>query len=186
MIQELIRISSDVEDQCVIVFTSQSFVKSLGLSKGMFQRNNVLDFLRLEFDDDNLIVEHDELGAPYLIGRKEQVSISHSGNVYAVQIRTMNHVGVDVQVYKNDIDKGTFYFVNEEEAGSLVLSKENLHIIWAAKEATFKLLKGNVVRYKEDLIIVSINESIAKVKHFGVIYTFKFSLEDDFILIYTT
>lgn len=186
MMQELIRISSDCNDQRVVVFNSQGYEKSLGISKGLFQRNIVLNFLRRELEETALIIDHDELGAPSLKGRKEFISISHSGNAYAVQIRTTDNVGVDVQLYKSDIDKGAFYFVNKEEESSIELSIENLHVIWAAKEAAYKLFKGNVLRYKEDLTIVSINDSIVKVKHLNEIYTFKFSLREDFILVYAS
>ncbi len=186
MVQELIRISNKANNQLVIVFFSDVEGVSVQKNKGLHQRRVVLEFLKREFNDEKLTIVRNRDGAPSLLNRGEELSISHSGNIYALQLRNNFPVGIDVQCYKKDIGKGTFYFVNEEEQNSFEMSTENLHVIWSVKEAVYKMLKGKVERYREDLTIVSIDKSRALVCHKTEVYEFHYQLEQDFILVYAS
>ena len=185
MVKELIRISSENNKQKVIVFENHMNHKYFGKSKVLYQRDTIKTFLINEFEDPSLLIEHNENGAPYIRGYDDYISISHSDNFFAIQISNENIVGVDIQIYKEGIEKGMNYFVNNNDKKNIEINRDSLHIIWAVKEAVYKLLKGKVNRYKEDLTILSISDSdIVKVQFDNRIVKCKFILHDKFILVY--
>ena len=185
MVKELIRISSENNKQKVIVFENYMNHKYFGKSKVLYQRDTIKTFLINEFEDPSLLIEHNENGAPYIRGYDDYISISHSDNFFAIQISNENIVGVDIQIYKEGIEKGMNYFVNNNDKKNIEINRDSLHIIWAVKEAVYKLLKGKVNRYKEDLTILSISDSdIVKVQFDNRIVKCKFILHDKFILVY--
>jgi len=185
MIKELIRISSQNKKQKVIVFENDIHQKYFGKSKVLYQRETIRKFLINEFEDQSLLIQHNENGAPFIKGYDNFISISHSDNLFAIQISNENIVGIDIQIYKEGIEKGINYFVNENDRKNIDFNRDSLHLIWAVKEAVYKLLKGKVNRYKEDLTILSISEcDIVKVKYENRIVKCKFILHDKFILVY--
>ena len=185
MIKELIRISSENNKQKVIVFENDMHHKYFGKSKVLYQRDTIREFLINEFEDESLLIEHNENGAPFIKGYDNYISISHSGNLFAIQISNENIIGVDIQIYKEGIEKGMNYFVNNNDKKNIEINRDSLHIIWAVKEAVYKLLKGKVNRYKEDLTILSIADSdIVKVQCESRIVQCQFILNDKFILVY--
>lgn len=85
-------------------------------------------------------ITYDSLGKPSL-SNGNKISISHSNAFVVVMIDSTTEVGIDIQCFKRNIDRGTKLFMREEELASLSQSDcylEKLHLYWAAKEAAFK------------------------------------------------
>ncbi|MCH2230103.1 MAG: 4'-phosphopantetheinyl transferase superfamily protein [Crocinitomicaceae bacterium] len=185
MIEELIRIDLERSGAKVIVF---SFEKDLILNKKSkvdFQRQVVLGFLRKELKNNELKIEHFDNGAPYLVGSDFHLSISHSHQFYAIYLSAKSNIGIDVQCIKNNIKKGVHYFVNLEEQNTIELTLENLHLIWSAKEAIYKMFKGEIEFYKDDITINSIHQNQLYVSCKNEKIQCKYRLEEKFSLVYS-
>ena len=79
-------------------------------------------------------------GKPFLVGRSEEISLSHSGDYVAVMVGQGN-VGVDIQKCKEKISKLEHKFARPEESAGIDRSREvlHLHLLWGAKEALYKI-----------------------------------------------
>lgn len=135
----------------------------------------------------NSTISHADNGAPLLHGHScREISVSHSDALYALYFSN-EAVGVDIQLFKKGVSKGRSYFVNSEEEQNLDLSDLNLHLIWGAKEAFYKSLKGNVENAREELRITAID-----LMETSLILTFKkkefrlkFRVWENFVLVWT-
>ena len=171
----------------VEVFVYQDFTSEEDrfASKSDYQRSVVKQAMSL-FLGEEVSINHRLSGAPFLVDLpKKKVSISHSGDYYAIQLADGSNVGVDIQLFKENLSKGSAYFVNDWEEKNLELTELNLHLIWSAKEATYKLLDGLVEKYKEDITIKKIGKNqIEVLTTAGIIYC-NYKCEKHFVLVYT-
>jgi len=148
-------------DVLVFVFEWIDLTYKKQCSKVEFQRNVIRFFLKNELGIDSEVLHH-TTGAPFLKKNKKFISISHSENLFAIHMSTIDRVGIDVQVLKDNIHRGRGYFINEFEENNFEMSTEELQLIWSAKESAFKMKKGAVEHYREDISIHEIkNKSIA-------------------------
>ncbi|PHR44611.1 MAG: hypothetical protein COA32_14545 [Fluviicola sp.] len=128
-----------------------------GLKKKEIERQEVHEMLTSI--DAGLILEYKSNGAPFTSNSiYTHISISHYGGHYAIYLSN-KPVGVDIQVFKSSLAKGKHYFVNEAEESSIELSKINLHLIWTAKEAFYKMHSGEIPDLKNEVSIKKIDES---------------------------
>ncbi len=96
----------------------------------------------------------DEYGKPYLNNFEKFISISHSARKVAVGIST-HDLGVDIQQMTVKVEALASKFANAEE---LTCCKppydlEQMHVIWCAKEALYKLYGKKKLDFKENLIL---------------------------------
>lgn len=81
---------------------------------------------------------HNSTGAPYIDGREECISISHSRKFCAIAVRTGGSVGVDVEEWRQQLKRVANKFLTPEERERYGHSEPALLKCWTAKEATFK------------------------------------------------
>ena len=169
----------------VVVFYDPSINGVRGKDKVALQRNIVNSCVQEILNISDLEIEHHESGAPYINSENmPSVSISHSQSWFAIQLNKIDHVGVDIQVIKEDISKGLRYFVNEFEEKNLELSNVNLNIIWAAKEAVYKFKKGDLEFYKEAMTVLEIKDNMLTVKVGEETVECSVVLKEDFVLVF--
>lgn len=105
--------------------------------------------------EEEIYISYDENGKPFLSGKRYNVSISHSGNWVAVLTHPEREVGVDIECIGNRVEKVYSRFLSEKER--LYLSekkkKEQLHIMWSAKEAAYKIFGKETVDFANQLYI---------------------------------
>jgi hypothetical protein len=79
-------------------------------------------------------------GKPYLAGRDEEISLSHSG-VYAAVMMGPQDVGVDIQICKDKITHLEHKFARPEESACIDRTNavQHLHLLWGAKEVLYKI-----------------------------------------------
>ena len=150
----------------VFVFKEHLNEQPKGSVKTEHQRVIVRKCLSEILNRKNVNLEHLDNGAPFLPDFPDQyISISHSKQWYAIQLSTVDEVGVDIQLIKENIYEGRSYFINHEEQKNFDLTILNLNLIWSAKEALYKLKKGKVEHYKDSITVIKIegNEIIGKV-----------------------
>ncbi len=152
-------------------------------NKGQFQRDVIRFFLKNELNIESEIAYH-KSGAPFLKDSNLFISISHSGFFFAVQLSVVDCVGVDIQVFKSLISRGYSYFVNEQEEIKHELNELNLHLIWCAKECVYKLKKGKIKNYREDISIVEIESDLITVGVYTKEIKCRYILERDLVLVF--
>ena len=91
-------------------------------------------------------------GAPFC-HHFQHISVSHSNN-YAVLVVSENHIGIDIQHKKHNIEQLKTKFINPIEEKYLNNKPINntLHFIWCAKEAIYKTL-NSLCSLRENIII---------------------------------
>jgi len=100
-------------------------------------------------------IEYDEHGKPYLNNGIRHISISHSGKFSALIASPTSPVGIDIEQLNPKIFKIAHKFLNNSEL-RIVFSKnamEGLFVIWAAKEALFKLFGNRNLQFKDNITI---------------------------------
>jgi phosphopantetheinyl transferase len=100
----------------------------------------------------NPLIEYDSQEKPFLTDDNTYISLSHSGVYAAVYVNSEKAVGVDIQKLKPSISNGADFFLNEAELQWADLSNNNsLHLIWAVKEAVFKLVGSKELDFRKDI-----------------------------------
>ena len=168
----------------VFLFEDTTKEVSQALSKGDYQRSIVRQILS-ELLGSKVLMAHEDSGAPYIVEFPDKkISISHSKKMYAIQLSDGGNVGVDVQVTKKDLAKGKDYFVNNKEEELIEMTERNLHLIWSAKETVYKLLKGNIDKYKEGMVVNDIQNDTIVVNACGSEVKCGYIDKTDFVLVY--
>lgn len=106
-------------------------------------------------------IEYDERGKPHLVNFPGHLSISHSWPYVCLFYHPDKAVGVDIELMNDRILRIRKKFVNENEDVWLkdVDVIKGLFLIWAAKEAVFKMLGGGGILFKEHLELKAVDLS---------------------------
>ena len=82
----------------------------------------------------------DTHGKPHLVGRPEEISLSHSGT-YVAAMLGIRDVGVDIQLCKDKILRLEHKFARPEESERIDRDHAliHLHVLWGAKETLYKI-----------------------------------------------
>ena len=79
------------------------------------------------------------------------ISISHSDR-YSVVLISKKNIGIDLQIYSEKLNKIKNKFMNKNEIKNNH-SLDEIHQIWASKEAIYKALKGAKCSLKENIFL---------------------------------
>jgi len=104
---------------------------------------------------ENTGIEYDEFGKPYLNNGLRHISVTHSGKFSALIASPTKNVGIDIEQMSPKIFKVAHKFLNSKELRIVFSSNamEGLFVIWAAKEALFKLCGRRNIQFREDIRI---------------------------------
>jgi len=136
-------------------------------------------------------IQYDTNRKPFL-NNKIKISISHSKGYVALMLSDAKEVGIDIQVQKNNIDKGASLFMSPielEEIGDKNYNQK-LHIYWCAKESLYKYVGDNKLNiyshFKINPFQVS-NSGLFNgvIKTTNEIVNMKYEIFDLFYLVYT-
>ena len=134
---------------CRLLNYKKHFSKS---GKASVQRS-VVTLILDDILESKYILTHRENGAPILENKSfNEISISHSNGYFAIYLAYNEVVGIDVEAKRTINNDGLNYFLNDKEIKHSWSDCELL-IIWCAKEAYFKLKKGEVENLKEDVTV---------------------------------
>lgn len=134
---------------------------------------------------------YDENGKPNLKDGKH-ISITHSHNFSAIIISTQN-VGIDLELQRDKIVRIADKFVDFEFS---YLNKDTedyireLTVIWAAKEAKYKMCNSRSLSFKDDMKVEKFDLNIGKGKasvcqnEFEKAFSFSFEEFEKFTLVY--
>lgn len=94
-------------------------------------------------------------GAPYLANNPLNISISHTGHYALVAIHPTDKVGIDIERIGDKVGRVRHKFLSHEELGAVDARSEKIHltILWAAKEAMYKVMGVETVEFTEQISI---------------------------------
>lgn len=94
-------------------------------------------------------------GAPYLANNPLNISISHTGHYALVAIHPTDKVGIDIERIGDKVGRVRHKFLSREELDAIDARSEKIHltILWAAKEAMYKVMDVETVEFTEQIRI---------------------------------
>lgn len=98
---------------------------------------------------------YDVYGKPYLNNGVRHISVSHSGHFSALIASPDCSVGIDIEAIDPKIHRLSHKFLNQREQEELgpMPATETLYVIWAAKEALYKLHGRRDILFKDHIYI---------------------------------
>ena len=159
------------------------FERESKLAKRSFEKETV-HFLLNELSLNPADLTYGEKGNPILLNNANFISISHSNGYFALYISKFPN-GVDIQTFKERMSGGSHFFLTEEE--KKWSSHIDLHLIWSAKEAIFKKMKGEFSNYLLEISVIELDKEHHRllVSYFGKTEELHFLLSDKMVLVYT-
>ena len=96
---------------------------------------------------------------PFLKGRSEHISISHSHNKLAISINEKQPTGIDIELVRDKVLKIKHKFLSETELSFAGDNIDKLITFWAAKEAMYKVYGLKELDFKLNLLIEKLDGS---------------------------
>jgi len=102
---------------------------------------------------DDIVIEYDHAGKPFLAGTDLHISVTHTEDLAGVIISRNARVGIDIEKIKPRIEKVRDKFISEEESFFIMkeTEPEQLTITWCAKEALYKLYGLRNLDFRENI-----------------------------------
>ena len=97
------------------------------------------------------ILDYSSTNKPFLRGRKEHISISHSHDRLAIILNKTQPTGIDIELVRDKVLNIQGKFLSEKE---MLFARDNvdrLLTIWAAKEAMYKVYGEREVEFARHL-----------------------------------
>ncbi len=112
-------------------------------------------FLLKEHYGEAIKLDHQPGGKPFLVGQREQISISHSGNLIAILLSKHKTPGIDLEKKNRPISRIIPKFLNDQEQAFLLPEHENEHAIicWTIKEVVVKKLNNKQIDFRSEITI---------------------------------
>lgn len=167
------------EGKTLIIYRSDLTFLDSGEGKKVFERRICNELLRDFLEDSRLEIRHKLSGSPYIDGSDFHLSVSHSGNWFALLISD-ELAGVDIQTHTSkQLAKGLDYFVNDREKKLFdnEFDDRQLYAIWGAKEAIYKYFEGAISDLRENVAVIEIGEKLIVADYNG--RSFGFHLSQD-------
>jgi 4'-phosphopantetheinyl transferase len=144
--------------------------------------------LRQLFGNNPPELKYTEQNKPYLAGRAEHISISHSHDRLVMIVNREKNTGIDIELIRDKVLAIRHKFLNDREAAFAGSDTETLITIWAAKEAMYKCYGLKQLDFRTHLSVENFDSNVI----FGKIETEDFRREfhlireriDDYMLVY--
>ena len=100
-------------------------------------------------------ITYTEMGKPLLQNHTRHLSISHSKKMVGILLCTNPYAGIDIEHTSRSIDKVATRFLSEKELNYLQNNpvKFSRILYWCAKEAIFKAMNENNIRFSTQIAI---------------------------------
>ncbi len=126
---------------------------------------------------------------PFLRNRTEKISISHSHDILAVLISQKEETGVDVELLRDKVLRVRHKFLNHDEQRFANADITKLIILWAAKEAMYKVYGRRQLDFKNHMSVAPFTDDLLEGTLIAEGRNRKFSLKweklGNYILVYT-
>ena len=94
-------------------------------------------------------------GAPYLADNSLNISISHTGHYAVVATHPTEKVGIDIERIGDKVGRVRHKFLSKNELDAVDNRSEKIHltILWAVKEAIYKVMGVETVEFTKQILI---------------------------------
>ncbi len=152
------------------------------------------EYLTNQILSQNVKIEKDHFGKPFIPNSSIHISISHSKNWLAVIVNELEPTGIDIEMIRSNVLNIQSKFLSNEEILDANNHIEKLLMYWCAKEALYKLHGTKGITFKTQLLIDPFELSIKTniVGHIKINNTTKSYLlnaevvNNSYILVYTS
>jgi phosphopantetheinyl transferase len=128
----------------------QGFKDDLNLEeKREIERRGTRFLLKKMLGSETAEVIYDEFKRPHLKSRSEHISISHSHQWLAISIHKTEETGVDVEMIREKVVNIKHKFCCEEELEFAQNDIDKLTLLWACKEAIYKVHGKKELEFKK-------------------------------------
>jgi len=139
-------------DCSVGILVDAPFDKDFGGSKKDREKAGQAELIRQLLPGSDACWDYAESGKPYFTNRHENLSFTHSENVYACQISNHIACGIDVQHYREKIFRVAEKFLNVVELQFVATVPQEkklktLTAMWSCKEALYKMYGAGFIDY---------------------------------------
>lgn len=136
-------------------------------------------------------IEYDAKGKPYLPKSSKHISISHSHDKLAIIINENEPTGIDIELIREKVLKIKHKFLSITELGDSKDDVEKLLIYWAAKETLYKIYGLKEVDFIEHLFVKPFTKHnsgviIGQIKspNFNETFELHYQLLENYVLVY--
>jgi 4'-phosphopantetheinyl transferase len=119
------------------------------------------------FSGQEIKLSYTSFRKPFLEGRSEHLSISHSHDKLAILVNRRENTGVDIELIRDKVKNIQEKFLNDHELSYARDRVDLLLTLWAAKEAMYKVHGEKELEFARHLQVPSIlgNEFEGRVVH---------------------
>ena len=157
-------------------------------SKKKKKKRGTMCLLKKMLKDESFELSYTEHNKPFLLSRKEHISISHSHDKLAIILNKTENTGIDIELIRDKVRKVQHKFLNKRELLFANNNVERLITLWAAKEALYKVYGLKGLDFMNNIFISDFEGSVL----FGKIETIGYNKEyqmvceklEDYILVY--
>jgi phosphopantetheinyl transferase len=96
---------------------------------------------------------------PYLEGRREHISISHSHDKLAIIVNEKENTGIDIELVRDKVLNIREKFLSPNELAFAANDVEKLITLWACKEAMYKVHGNKELEFASDLLVEPFSSS---------------------------
>ncbi len=141
------------------------------------QREIIASHLMIkEIFNDKATINHDEYGAPIIIGIDGYISTSHSATEIVIAFNPNHRIGIDIENWREQLIKVRSRFLSQKEI-EIYTSPQLLLQAWTIKEALYKVAQAPGISFDSDILLPnSLNSNISKVNTTKGICTFSFHI----------
>jgi phosphopantetheinyl transferase len=118
------------------------------IEKREIERQGTMFLLKRMLNKEDVELTYNELNRPYLKGRNEHISISHSHQWLAISIHKNEETGVDVELIREKVINIKHKFCSDEELEFAQTDINKLTLLWCAKEAIYKTYGKKELEFK--------------------------------------
>ncbi|MDO7876585.1 4'-phosphopantetheinyl transferase superfamily protein [Hymenobacter sp. ASUV-10] len=111
-------------------------------------------------ESNNLIIQNDAEGRPWLTGTPQplEISLSHSGEWAAAIISTSGRAGIDIEIVRDKARRLASMFLSDDEMAAAAALPEasatqRYSLLWSAKETLYKLAARPGLIFAEQLLL---------------------------------
>ena len=141
--------------------------------------------------DQEVEIDYDEKGKPFLTNNVKHISISHSHDKLAIIVNEQESTGIDIELIRDKVLKIKHKFLTESELTDANDNVEKLLIYWAAKETLYKIYGLKEIDFIEHLFVKPFTKhnlgtiiGVINLPNFRESFYLNYQILDDYVLVY--
>lgn len=126
--------------------------ESLGVKRDL-EKAGTRHLLKNLLKNEGFTLSYTAENKPFLEGRSEHISISHSHDKLVVILNTKENTGIDIELIRDKVVNIQHKFLSAQELVFANNDPEKLITLWAAKEAMYKVYGLKEVEFIKHLMV---------------------------------